>query len=81
MRHQQGSFAQAFSKHCERFGDDNEKARKWREALKEVADLSAGAPRLHLKQNPLENFSQRYGKGYNPNCLAMTVNWLELIQG
>jgi hypothetical protein len=46
MRHQQGSFAQAFSKHCERFGDDNEKAQKWREALKEVADLSAGAPRL-----------------------------------
>jgi hypothetical protein len=46
VRHQQGSFAQAFSKHCERFGDDNEKAQKWREALKEVADLSAGAPRL-----------------------------------
>jgi len=46
VRHQQGSFAQAFAKHCERFGDDNEKARKWREALKEVADLSAGAPRL-----------------------------------
>lgn len=40
VRHQRGSFAEAFVKHGERFGDDSEKVRMWREALSQVADLS-----------------------------------------
>lgn len=40
VRHQRGSFAEAFDKHGEKFGSDSEKVRKWREALTEVANLS-----------------------------------------
>ncbi|KAM5558693.1 hypothetical protein ABKV19_020399 [Rosa sericea] len=43
VRHQGGSFAEAFSKHEERYGqenDDAEKVKKWRDALTHVANLS-----------------------------------------
>ncbi|TKY62661.1 TMV resistance protein N [Spatholobus suberectus] len=38
VRHQRGSFAEAFAKHGERFGTD--KLRRWKQALTDVADLS-----------------------------------------
>jgi len=38
VRHQRGSFSEAFAKHAERFGSD--KIGMWRQALKDVADLS-----------------------------------------
>ncbi|KAF7815870.1 TMV resistance protein N-like isoform X1 [Senna tora] len=38
VRHQRGSFAEAFAKHEERFGE--EKVRGWREALTQLANLS-----------------------------------------
>ncbi|CAJ1913348.1 unnamed protein product [Sphenostylis stenocarpa] len=38
VRHQRGSFADAFAKHVERFGSCE--VRRWRQALKDVADLS-----------------------------------------
>ncbi|RDX97204.1 TMV resistance protein N, partial [Mucuna pruriens] len=38
VRHQRGSFADAFAKHGERFGTG--KVRSWRQALTEIADLS-----------------------------------------
>ncbi|XP_059665515.1 disease resistance protein RPV1-like [Cornus florida] len=40
VRKQKGSFAEAFAKHEENFGDDMEKVRKWRAALVEAANLS-----------------------------------------
>ncbi|XP_027350466.1 TMV resistance protein N-like [Abrus precatorius] len=45
VRHQRGSFAQAFAKHGERFGCESEKVRRWRQALTDVADLSGWTSR------------------------------------
>ena len=40
VRHQTGSFAEAFKNHEERFGEDETKVQRWRYALSEVASLS-----------------------------------------
>lgn len=40
VRRQTGSFAEAFAKHEERFGDDIEKVQRWKAALTEAANLS-----------------------------------------
>lgn len=39
VRKQIGSFAQAFSRHEERFKDEVDKVEEWRRALRDVADL------------------------------------------
>lgn len=40
VRNQTGTFAQAFAEHEELFMDDIEKVERWRDALREVANLS-----------------------------------------
>ncbi|XP_057760764.1 disease resistance protein RUN1-like [Arachis stenosperma] len=40
VRHQKGSYGEAFVKHEERFKHDMERVRKWRSALSEAANLS-----------------------------------------
>ncbi|XP_059669058.1 disease resistance protein RUN1-like [Cornus florida] len=40
VRKQKGSFAEAFAKHEENFGEDKEKVQKWRAVLEEAANLS-----------------------------------------
>ena len=40
VRNQRGSFAEAFRRHEERFGEKSEEVRSWREALSEVANIS-----------------------------------------
>lgn len=40
VREQQGSFEEALAKHVDKFRDDMDKVKKWREALCEVATLS-----------------------------------------
>ena len=40
VRKQTGTFAQAFAEHEERFKENMEKVQKWRDALREVANLS-----------------------------------------
>ncbi|ONH89918.1 hypothetical protein PRUPE_8G023900 [Prunus persica] len=40
VRNQKGSFAEAFTKHEERFSEEAEKVKRWRAALREVANLS-----------------------------------------
>ncbi|XP_040363139.1 TMV resistance protein N [Rosa chinensis] len=40
VRHQRKSFAEAFSKHEEKFSDQIEKVEKWKEALRKVANFS-----------------------------------------
>ena len=40
VRKQTGTFAQAFAEHEERFKEKMEKVQKWRDALREVANLS-----------------------------------------
>ncbi|XP_021820455.1 TMV resistance protein N-like [Prunus avium] len=41
VRNQRGSFAEAFTKHEERFSEDVKKVNRWRAALRKVANLSA----------------------------------------
>ena len=40
VRHQTGSFAEAFKRHQKRFGEDSSKVQGWRDALSEIANLS-----------------------------------------
>jgi hypothetical protein len=40
VRKQTGTFAQAFTNHQERFKGNMEKVQKWRDALKEVANIA-----------------------------------------
>ncbi|XP_028806100.1 TMV resistance protein N [Neltuma alba] len=40
VRHQKGSFAEAFEKHDQKFANDKGKVQRWRDALREVADLA-----------------------------------------
>ena len=40
MRHQREGIAKVFRKHEERFGKDSMKVQKWRDALKEISNLS-----------------------------------------
>ncbi|KAL6213977.1 hypothetical protein ACLB2K_013415 [Fragaria x ananassa] len=40
VRYQRGSFAQAFAKQKERYGNDSDKLKRWRAALTKVASLS-----------------------------------------
>ncbi|CAI8597805.1 unnamed protein product [Vicia faba] len=40
VRNQRGSFDEAFRKHEEKFSESKEKVQKWRDALREVANLS-----------------------------------------
>ena len=40
VRHQKETFAQAFDKHEERFKESKKKVKNWRDALREVANLS-----------------------------------------
>ena len=40
VRKQEGSFGEAFAKHEEAFKENLEKVKKWRDALKEVANIS-----------------------------------------
>ncbi|KAG6671640.1 hypothetical protein I3842_16G013700 [Carya illinoinensis] len=52
VRHQTGTFADAFAKHEIRFKNDCEKVRTWRKALREVANLSG----RHLQNRPETQF-------------------------
>ncbi|KAG7941013.1 hypothetical protein I3843_16G016500 [Carya illinoinensis] len=52
VRHQRGTFADAFAKHEIRFEKDLENVRKWRNALNEVASLSG----RHLQKGPESEF-------------------------
>nr|AFP55577.1 TIR-NBS-LRR [Rosa rugosa] len=40
VRHQRGSFAEAFQEHEEKFGEDNKEVEGWRDALTKVASLA-----------------------------------------
>ncbi|XP_050385134.1 TMV resistance protein N-like isoform X2 [Argentina anserina] len=40
VRHQRGSFAEAFSEHVDKFGEDSKEVEKWRDALSKVANLA-----------------------------------------
>jgi hypothetical protein len=40
VRNQRGSFAEAFRKHEQKFTESKEKVQRWRDALREVANLS-----------------------------------------
>jgi dTDP-4-dehydrorhamnose 3,5-epimerase-like enzyme len=40
VRNQRGSFAEAFRKHEGKFTENKEKVQRWRDALREVANLS-----------------------------------------
>jgi hypothetical protein len=65
VRNQRGSFAQAFSQHEEHFQQNIKKLQRWRDALREVANVSGWG---------------MYGTGYNflssfcKNFLILTAN-------
>ncbi|KAI5311944.1 hypothetical protein L3X38_041117 [Prunus dulcis] len=53
VRNQRGSFAEAFTKHEERFSEDVKKVNRWRAALRKVANLSAWDSRNYRSEAEL----------------------------
>lgn len=40
VRHQRGNYEEAFTKHEKRFNNDKKKVKKWKQALKDAADIA-----------------------------------------
>ncbi|XP_021803565.1 TMV resistance protein N-like, partial [Prunus avium] len=67
VRNQKGSFAEAFTKHEERFSGDAEKLNRWRAALRNVANLSGLDSKNYKSEAELiEDIVKRVWKKVNP---------------
>ncbi|PRQ60527.1 putative TIR domain, P-loop containing nucleoside triphosphate hydrolase [Rosa chinensis] len=53
VRHQRGSFAEAFQEHEEEFGEGNEEVKGWRDALNKVASLAGWTSRDYRYETEL----------------------------
>ncbi|CAL9020028.1 unnamed protein product [Prunus brigantina] len=67
VRHQRGSFAEAFTKHEERFSGDEEKLNQWRAALTKVANLKGLDSKTYKSDAELvDDIVKRVWKKVNP---------------
>ncbi|XP_016650521.1 PREDICTED: TMV resistance protein N-like [Prunus mume] len=67
VRNQRGSFAEAFTKHEERFSGDAEKLNRWRAALRKVANLTGLDSKTYKSEAELiEDIVKRVWKKVNP---------------
>ncbi|CAL9020018.1 unnamed protein product [Prunus brigantina] len=67
VRHQRGSFAEAFTKHEERFSGDAEKLNRWRAALRKVANLTGLDSKTYKSEAELvDDIVKRVWKKVNP---------------
>ncbi|KAK4275429.1 hypothetical protein QN277_018514 [Acacia crassicarpa] len=78
VRHQRGKFAEAFIKHEERFGDDQDKIRRWRDALTEVANLSGWESKDRDEGELIESIVEGVWKNLRPQ-LPSLVDTLNVI--
>ncbi|MED6144821.1 hypothetical protein PIB30_019065 [Stylosanthes scabra] len=75
VRHQKGTFEEAFRKHERRFGEDSDKVRSWREALTQVANYSGWSTKNQSEATLVENISQSIHKILIPS-LPSSMNKL-----
>ncbi|RYR44713.1 hypothetical protein HN51_020536 [Arachis hypogaea] len=75
VRHQQGTFGEAFRKHEHRFGQESGKVRRWRDTLTQVAGYSGWRSKNQNEATLVENISQRIHKNLIPN-LPSSMNKL-----
>ncbi|XP_020409243.1 TMV resistance protein N isoform X2 [Prunus persica] len=67
VRHQRESFAEAFTKHEERFSGDAEKLNRWRDALTKVANLTGLDSKTYKSEAELvDDIVKRVWKKVNP---------------
>ncbi|KAL6269264.1 hypothetical protein ACE6H2_026175 [Prunus campanulata] len=59
VRKQSGSFADAFTEHEQRFREDIDKVKRWRDALTEVANLSGIDSKKECERKLIENIAER----------------------
>ncbi|XLR36497.1 hypothetical protein S83_064397 [Arachis hypogaea] len=75
VRHQKGTFGEAFRKHEHRFGLESDKVRTWRHALTQVAGFSGWTSKNQNEATLVENISQSIHKKLIPN-LPSSMNKL-----
>ncbi|XP_057730929.1 disease resistance protein RPV1-like [Arachis stenosperma] len=75
VRHQKGTFGEAFRKHEHRFGQESDKIRTWRDALTLVAGYSGWSSKYQNEATLVENISQSIHKKLIPN-LPSSMNKL-----
>ncbi|MED6151058.1 hypothetical protein PIB30_078658 [Stylosanthes scabra] len=75
VRHQKGTFGEAFTKHEHRFGEESDKVRRWREALTQVANYSGWSTKNQSEATLVENISQSIHKILIPS-LPSSMNKL-----
>ncbi|QHN98049.1 hypothetical protein HN51_045842 [Arachis hypogaea] len=75
VRHQKGTFGEAFRKHEHRFGQESDKVRRWRDALTQVACYSGWTSKNQNEATLVENISQSIHKKLIPN-LPSSMNKL-----
>ncbi|KAL6269142.1 hypothetical protein ACE6H2_026053 [Prunus campanulata] len=72
VRNQKGSFAEAFTKHEERFSGDAEKLNQWRAALRKVADLTGLDSKTYKSEAELvDDIVKRVWKKVNPTVTLL----------
>ncbi|KAL6269130.1 hypothetical protein ACE6H2_026041 [Prunus campanulata] len=72
VRNQRGSFAEAFTKHEERFSGDAEKLNRWRAALRKVANLTGLDSKTYKSEAELvDDIVKRVWKKVNPTVTLL----------
>ncbi|KAE9604882.1 putative TIR domain, winged helix-turn-helix DNA-binding domain-containing protein [Lupinus albus] len=79
VRHQRGSFEQAFKDHEQRFEGDKEKVQKWRDVLKDVAELSGWDSKNKHESKLIEEIVEEIWTKLEPK-LAMNTDGLISIE-
>ncbi|KAI5344496.1 hypothetical protein L3X38_012373 [Prunus dulcis] len=69
VRNQRGSFAEAFSRHEERFKEEMNKVEEWRRALKYAADLAGMALKDRYESEFIQEIVKQIGNKLDPKVL------------
>ncbi|XP_054814887.1 TMV resistance protein N-like [Prosopis cineraria] len=78
VRHQGGSFGEAFDELQKKFQDDKEKIRKWRDSLTQLADLSGWVSEQWYESQLIESVVEQLWNHFHVN-LPHTINDDKLI--
>ncbi|KAH0976751.1 hypothetical protein GBA52_026470 [Prunus armeniaca] len=72
VRNQKGNFAEAFTKHEERFSEEAEKVKRWRAALRKVANLSGlDSKNYKWEADLIKDTVKRVWKKVNPTLTLL----------
>ncbi|QHO08750.1 TMV resistance protein N [Arachis hypogaea] len=74
VRHQKGTFDEAFRKHEHRFGEGSERVRRWRDAFAQIASYSGWDSKHQLEARFVESISEHIHRKLIPKLPSCTKN-------